>query len=48
MDNFQQFIAVSRYSRWMDTEARRETWDETVDRWWNYFSAILPTLPAQA
>jgi ribonucleoside-diphosphate reductase alpha chain len=44
MDSFQQFIAVSRYSRWMDTEARRETWDETVDRWWNYFSAKAPVL----
>ena len=44
MDSFQEFIAISRYSRWLDAEARRETWDETVDRWWNYFSSKAPIL----
>ena len=44
MDTFQKFIAISRYSRWMDKENRRETWDETVDRWWNYFTAKAPVL----
>lgn len=44
MDTFQQFIAVSRYSRWLPQENRRETWDETVDRWWNYFTAKVPQL----
>jgi len=44
MDTFQNFIAISRYSRWMDSESRRETWDETVDRWWNYFTAKVPAL----
>ena len=44
MDTFPKFIAISRYSRWMDKENRRETWDETVDRWWNYFTAKAPVL----
>ena len=44
MDTFQQFIAVSRYSRWLPESNRRETWDETVDRWWNYFSTKVPFL----
>jgi ribonucleoside-diphosphate reductase alpha chain len=44
MDTFQKFIAISRYSRWLDKENRRETWDETVDRWWNYFTGKAPVL----
>jgi ribonucleoside-triphosphate reductase len=47
MDTFQNFIAISRYSRWMDSESRRETWDETVDRWWNYFTTKVPTLTSR-
>ena len=30
---YQEFIAVSRYSRWIDEDNRRETWSETVDRY---------------
>ena len=30
---YQTFIAVSRYSRWLDTEGRRENWGETVGRY---------------
>ena len=47
MDTFQNFIAISRYSRWMDSESRRETWDETVDRWWNYFTTKVPALASR-
>ncbi len=32
MNSYQQFIALSRYARWLPEENRRETWDETVDR----------------
>lgn len=38
MNTFQNFIALSRYSRWIESKNRRETWEETVDRWWEYFS----------
>lgn len=30
--NYEQFIYLSRYSRWLEEEGRRETWEETVDR----------------
>lgn len=30
---FQQYIHLSKYSRWIPDENRRETWDETVDRY---------------
>lgn len=32
MNDYQKFIATSRYSRWLDKEQRRETWEETVER----------------
>jgi ribonucleoside-diphosphate reductase alpha chain len=42
MDDYQRFIAVSRYARWLPDEQRRETWAETVLR---YAENILtPTL----
>lgn len=33
VSDYQNFISTSRYSRWLDTENRRETWEETVDRY---------------
>ena len=30
---YQQFIAKSRYARWLQDENRRENWSETVDRY---------------
>ena len=44
MNTFQEFIALSRYSRWMPEMGRRETWEETVDRWWDYFTTKAPAL----
>lgn len=34
---YSQFIALSRYARWLEDKNRRETWDETVDRYINFF-----------
>ena len=34
---YQQFIHLSRYSRWLPERGRRETWEETVDRYFNFF-----------
>jgi len=31
--DYQNFIAVSRYARWLPDEGRRENWGETVDRY---------------
>jgi len=34
--DYQNFIALSRYARWLEDEGRRETWTETVDRYVQY------------
>ena len=34
---YQQYIHLSRYARWLDDKGRRETWEETVDRFINFF-----------
>ena len=34
--DYQNFIATSRYARWLDDEGRRETWSETVTRYVDY------------
>lgn len=31
--DYQSFIHTSRYARWLEEENRRETWEETVDRY---------------
>lgn len=31
-----QFIAVSRYARWIESETRRESWEDTVSRYVNF------------
>ena len=36
--DYQNFIAVSRYARWMEDEGRRETWEETVQRYVDYMT----------
>jgi len=34
---YQQYIHLSRYARWLPEENRRETWEETVARYFNFF-----------
>ena len=48
MDNmlptpYQQFIHKSRYARWLDSEQRRENWDETVFRYTNFMRNHVKT-----
>lgn len=38
---FQSFIHLSRYSRWIESENRRETWPETVKRYFDFFENHL-------
>ena len=38
---YQDFIHLSRYSRWLENEKRRETWEETVARYFKFFEARL-------
>lgn len=35
---FEQYIHISRYSRWLEDKNRRETWEETVKRYCDFFS----------
>ncbi len=44
MDAYQQYIHKSRYARYLPEEKRRETWEETVDRYVDYWGSYLPTL----
>jgi len=45
---FQQYIHLSRYARWLENENRRETWEETVSRYTNFFAGRFPDLyPAE-
>jgi ribonucleoside-diphosphate reductase alpha chain len=37
MDNYQRYIHLSRYARFRDDLGRRETWEETVDRYISFF-----------
>tara|TARA_B110000483_G_scaffold242847_1_gene330066 strand:+ start:337 stop:2232 length:1896 start_codon:yes stop_codon:yes gene_type:complete len=37
MDEYQSFIHKSRYARWLDDKGRRETWEETVNRYVNFW-----------
>ncbi len=41
MNDYQKFIAYSRYSRWLDDEGRRETWEEIVDRYLHWMISHL-------
>ena len=38
---YQQFIHKSRYARWLYDKNRRETWDETVSRYFDFFTEHL-------
>ena len=38
---YQQFIHKSRYARWLPEQNRRETWEETVARYFNFMEKHL-------
>ena len=44
MDNYQRFIHVSRYARYMPELKRRETWEETVTRLTDFIKKHQPKL----
>jgi len=39
--DYQNFIALSRYARWLPEENRRETWKETVARYFDFMEVHL-------
>ena len=44
MDNYQRFIHVSRYARYIPELKRRENWDETVTRLTDFIRKHQPKL----
>ena len=44
MDQYQEYIAASRYARFLDDKGRRETWDETATRFVDYIFSRTPAL----
>ena len=38
---YQGIIHKSRYARYLDSEGRRESWNETVNRYTNYMEWVL-------
>ena len=45
MSPYQQFIHQTRYARWLETEKRRETWEETVTRYIEFFKQEKANTP---
>lgn len=43
----QEYVHKSRYARWIETKQRRETWEETVQRYVDYFSNKFDSYPKQ-
>jgi ribonucleoside-triphosphate reductase (thioredoxin) len=44
MDQYQEYIAASRYARFQDDKGRRETWPETVTRFVEYIFSRTPAI----
>lgn len=42
MNNLQTYIAKSRYARWIPAQERRETWEETVKRYCDFWQEKYP------
>ena len=40
---YENFIALSRYAKWVESEGRRENWGETVDRYFSFMTNHLKT-----
>lgn len=44
MDDYQKYIYKSRYARYLEKEDRREEWEETVARYFDFFEKKYPGL----
>lgn len=43
----QEYVHKSRYARWKEDKQRRESWEETVQRYVNFFTNKFPHYPTQ-
>lgn len=41
----QEYVHKSRYARWLEDQGRRESWEETVARYVDYFANKFPNYP---
>jgi len=48
MDQYQEYIAASRYARYQDDKGRRESWPETVTRFTDYIFSRTPAIADNA
>jgi len=48
MDQYREYIAASRYARYIDEKGQRENWGETVDRFVDYIFSRTPALAEKA
>jgi len=48
MDQYQEYIAASRYARYQDDKGRRESWPETVTRFVEYIFSRTPAITDNA
>jgi len=39
--DYQTFIVLSRYARWLEAKGRRETFDETIKRYFDYVESFI-------
>ena len=46
MDQYQEYIAASRYARFIDEKQKRESWKETVTRFTDYIFTRTPAITA--
>ena len=46
LSDYQKFIHKSRYARYLDEENRRETWEETVQRYAKFWQDKEMPLPS--
>jgi ribonucleoside-diphosphate reductase alpha chain len=47
MDSYSTYIHRSRYARYIPELERRETWEETVDRYISFFGSKAPQIPGE-
>ena len=48
MDQYQEYIAASRYARFQDDKGRHESWSETVQRYVDYIFSRTPAITDNA
>ena len=44
MTQYQQYIHLSRYARWIENRSKRESWKETVARYFDFFDGHIKEL----